>query len=101
MVKNSIGHSWKDLVRVLPYSPEKPSAEINNEIRVIEYENQGQLKEQAYQAMVKWQNHNGRRASVDLLKDSLREISENRLADHIEKHVMIRQESHSGSGSGA
>ena len=101
-MKNNIGHNWKDLVRVLPYSPSKQQLEINNEIKSIEYEHQGQLKEQAYQAMVKWHNHNGRRASIDVLKDCLREIQENRLAENLEKLAVVRQESLSaGSGSGA
>ena len=46
IVKNNIGFGWKDLARALPYAPAKEMAELNNEIKAIEYENQGQLKEQ-------------------------------------------------------
>ena len=60
---------------------------------MIEYENQGQLKEQAYQALVQWHNHNGPRASIDVLKDSLCEIQENRIAEQLEKMAVIRRES--------
>ncbi len=48
-LKNQIGMGWKDLVRTLPYEPQRDMNEINNEIKAIEYDNQGQLKEQAYQ----------------------------------------------------
>ena len=46
IVKNNIGLGWKDLARTLPYAPAKAMTELNNEIKAIEYENQGQLKEQ-------------------------------------------------------
>jgi hypothetical protein len=84
-VKNNIGYNWKDLARCLPYGDKKELTEIDNEIKVIEYENQGQLKEQAYQSLLKWYSHVGRRASVDLLSEALRDIDQNRLADSIEK----------------
>ena len=47
-MKNNIGLGWKDLARSLPYAPAKGMVEVNNEIKAIEYENQGQLKEQVY-----------------------------------------------------
>ena len=42
---------------------------------------------QAYQCLFRWYTHNGRRASVDRLKETLRELNENRLADSIEIDV--------------
>lgn len=58
--------------------------EINNEIKLIEGENKGHLREQAYQALIRWHCHNGRKASLSALKQALRDIQENRLADHVE-----------------
>lgn len=84
---------WKELARTLPYSPSREINETNIEIRAIEYEHPGQLKEQAYQSLVQWYNHIGRRASVVVLSSSLREINENRLADSIEKDVFGKGES--------
>ena len=76
------------MARCLPYGDEKRElSEVDNEIRVIEYENQGQLKEQAYQSLLKWYSHMGRRASVDVLSEALRDIRENRLAESVEKEV--------------
>ena len=46
IIKNNIAHGWKDLARALPYEQEKDMGELNTEIKIIEYENQGQLKEQ-------------------------------------------------------
>ncbi|KAK2157897.1 hypothetical protein LSH36_182g05020 [Paralvinella palmiformis] len=88
LVKNNIGHNWKDLARTLPYHDEKELSEIDIEIKAIEYENQGQLKEQAYQSLVRWYNRAGKRASVELLSEALRDIRQNRLADTIEKEVV-------------
>ncbi len=87
IVKNHIGHGWKDLARSLPYLPERDELEINNEIRVIEYETSGQLKEHAYQALTAWFKHCGRRATIDILINTLREIGENRIADLVERKL--------------
>ena len=64
--------------------------DINNEIRVTEYGNPGHLKEQAYQMLLKWYGHCGRRASVLVLCETLRELNENRIADNIERVVLKR-----------
>lgn len=95
LVKNNIGHNWKDLARTLPYGDEKDLSEIDIEIRAIEYANRGQLKEQAYQSLLKWYNHTGKRASVELLTESLRDIKQHRLADTIEMEVVQKTEHNS------
>lgn len=83
IVKNKIGLNWKDLARSLPYEPVKEIHEIDDEIKTIEYEHRGELKEQAYQSLVRWYSHSGRRASVNLLTETLRDINENRIAEEV------------------
>ena len=99
MIKNNIGQQWKDLARALPhYNSDQEIDETNTEIRAIEYEHQGQLKEQAYQSLVRWHKHCGMRASVEVLNQSLRDIKENRLADSIERDVLGYGQDSSRSG---
>ena len=100
IVKNGIGHGWKDLARSLPYSPAKELIEINNEITSIEYRNTGQLKEQSLQALLAWYGHCGKKASVPELCKTLRELNENRLADNIEKVVLKMDSASEGSTTG-
>ena len=83
------------MARTLPYGDEKDLSEIDIEIRAIEYANRGQLKEQAYQSLLKWYNHTGKRASVELLTESLRDIKQHRLADTIEMEVVQKTEHNS------
>ena len=83
LVKNKIGINWKDLARSLPYEPVKEIHEIDRDIKEIEYEHRGDLKEQAYQSLVRWYSHSGRKASVDMLWDTLKEINETRLAEEL------------------
>ena len=99
-MKNSIGHNWKDLARALPYGSSKPLSEINNEIKAIEYENHGQLKEQAYQSLARWHAHAGRKASVKHLKEALMELNETRIAEKIASASESSEDTLStGSGS--
>ena len=87
MVKNKIGLNWKDLARSLPYEPAKEIHDIDRDIKEIEYEYRGELKEQAYQSLVRWYSHTGRRASVDSLLITLKDINEVRLAEELHHEI--------------
>jgi hypothetical protein len=54
LIKNQIGLRWKELARCLPYHPPRDLHDIDADIKEIEYENQGQLKEQVRRGTNQW-----------------------------------------------
>ena len=68
-VSKLVGHDWKSLFRELM----QMSLETECIINEIELKYPGQLREQAFQSLIRWQNCMGNMATLDQLKIGLKE----------------------------
>ncbi len=70
IVSSSVGYDWKSLFREVDLNDPSQTEII---IQELESKYPGQLREQAYQALLRWKASRGRQASVEYLKMGLKE----------------------------
>ncbi len=75
------GQEWKDLYRELMQKFKLDEVEIH--ILEIEKQSPGQLREQAYQAMMKWRRQCGEKATLKVLKTALKDCEMKHILDSL------------------